>query len=41
MEQHITIVNVPENSDGKLFELVMNGEKDQAVGYLRHYENEW
>lgn len=34
----ITVIDVAAYRDGKLLEIVMDGESDQALGYLRYYD---
>jgi len=36
---HVRVIDVPAIADGRLLEIVMNGEEDRALGYLRHYED--
>ncbi|MCD4686313.1 MAG: PEP/pyruvate-binding domain-containing protein [Anaerolineae bacterium] len=33
----ITVIDVPTMCDGKLLEIVMDGDRDEALGYLRYY----
>jgi hypothetical protein len=34
---HVRVIDVPAVSDGRLLEVIMDGESNQALGYLRHY----
>jgi len=33
----VTVIDVPAVAHGQLLEVIMNGEKSQALAYLRHY----
>jgi len=33
----VRVIDVAAESDGRLLEIVMDGEHDRALGYLRHY----
>jgi hypothetical protein len=33
----VTVIDVPSVSQGRLLEVVMDGDRDEALGYLRHY----
>jgi len=35
---YITVIDVPAASQGRLFELIMNTDQDEALGYLRYYD---
>ena len=38
MVDFVTIVDIPAYSDGRLLELIMNTEQDEALAYLRYYD---
>ncbi len=35
----ITVIDVPAYRDGKLLEIVMDGDNERALGYLRYYDD--
>lgn len=35
----ITVIDVPAYTHGRKLELIMNADEDEALAYLRHYEN--
>ncbi len=39
MADYITVVDVPAVSGGRLLEIIMNAETDEALGYLKQYED--
>ncbi len=36
LEKYIKVINVPEATGGKVLDVVMDGENDRAIGYLRY-----
>jgi hypothetical protein len=36
---YIRVIDVPAVADGRLLEVIMDGEGNQALGYLRHYQD--
>jgi hypothetical protein len=38
MTDYITVIDIPANQEGRQLELIMNTDKDEALGYLRYYE---
>ena len=40
LADYITVVDVPEVADGRLLELIMNAEEDEALAYLKCYDEE-
>ncbi|MBI5961130.1 MAG: hypothetical protein HY866_20505 [Chloroflexi bacterium] len=38
LDDVIHVIDVPAHYDGKLLEIVMDGERDEALGYLKGYE---
>ncbi len=34
---YVRVIDVPAVADGRLLEVIMDGERSQALGYLRHY----
>jgi hypothetical protein len=38
--EYIRVVDVPRAAQGRLLEVIMDGEKSQALGYLRHYSDQ-
>jgi hypothetical protein len=36
---YVRVIDVPAVADGALLEMVMDGEQDEALGYLRRYED--
>jgi hypothetical protein len=37
--EYVRVIDVAEASGGKLLEVIMDGEKSEAMGYLRHYQD--
>jgi hypothetical protein len=35
----LTVIDVPAVADGRLLEIVMDADHDEALGYLRYYAN--
>jgi hypothetical protein len=35
--EYLRVIDVPAVGDGRLLEVIMDGESGQAIGYLRHY----
>ena len=40
LEQVINVIDVPKKTDGKVFTIAMNGEEEQAIGYLTQPKSE-
>jgi hypothetical protein len=40
LARYITVVDVPEVADGRLLELIMSAEEDEALAYLKGYDEE-
>ncbi len=40
MADYLTVIDIPAVSQGRLLELIMNTEQDEALAYLRDYSND-
>jgi hypothetical protein len=39
LADYITVIDIPTVSDGRMLELIMNGEHDEALAFLRYYKD--